>query len=76
MHYLHAILVELPATAREKISAQKDFTSAEIDSLQRIARRMALGELDCYQDQVFDWYEQNTAGRWKDKYPGKRVLRV
>lgn len=68
MHTLHAILVELDGYDKETILA--DPNDVEIT-----ARRIAMSETECYgEGQVFDWREEDHAGRWSDEYPGNGVV--
>jgi len=74
VHYLHAILIKFDTVTKEKIREREEFSPEEIDSLQKMARWRAIGAIEQYQGQVFDWFDEYTAGRWKEKYPGNGVI--
>jgi len=72
VHYLHGILVEFDFD--KEVFKKEHFLSEEIDSLKKMARRRAIDAIEQYQDQVFDWLDEYTAGRWEEKYPGNGVI--
>lgn len=62
MHCLHRILVYIPEVADDV----KNTNKAELIDL---IRSCAEERTEDYYEQVFDWRETDTAGRWEDMYP-------
>ena len=62
MHALHRILVRL------------NTTNDETDEMVREARRIAEERTEAFADNVFDWRETDTAGRWADEYEPNVIL--
>lgn len=69
MHALHCLLVEVDAPV--DVSA---LTAEEMDEIKWEVRQKALAVLDSYEGQVFDYYDEEGAGRWEDEFPGRGVV--
>lgn len=68
MHYLHKILVYVPdviGTSDENLSEKELFESI---------RSHAENETESFCEEVFDWRETDSAGRWSDRYPQQVYL--
>lgn len=67
MHYLHRILVYIP----DAICSDKDTTRAAIlDAVISHARNTT----EDFAGQVYDWREDDSAGRWSEVYPQHAYL--
>lgn len=64
MHCLHKILV--------KIEPDPDDREYVIDHARNVAEQVT----ECFENDVFDWRETDTAGRWSDDYPINVLLAV
>ena len=62
MHALHSILVHL------------DTPNGETDEMISEARCIAEERTEAFADNVFDWRETDTAGRWADEYEPNVIL--
>jgi len=62
MHYLHKILVHIPSA----IEVDEDTPRKEI---LRAVIKYAKDETECFCESVFDWREDDSAGRWANIYP-------
>ena len=73
MHSLNTILVKIEKTEQyDKMSKEE---KEKIDKEDIVcARETAESETESYIDNVYDWRETSTAGRWKDEYPVNVIL--
>ncbi len=62
MHYLHKILVYIP-------DAVSDRSGCDREALLRKIRTYAEEATECFYEDVYDWRETESAGRWGREYP-------
>lgn len=67
MHFLHKILVYIPSA----IDVDEDTPREEILSA---VISYARDETECFYERVYDWREDDSAGRWSDEYPQQAYL--
>ena len=62
MHYLHKILVYIPDAVSDSDSHDRNDMTVKI-------RDHAESETESFYEDVYDWRETSTAGRWQNSYP-------
>ncbi|MCR4425051.1 MAG: hypothetical protein NUW23_02520 [Firmicutes bacterium] len=69
-HYLHCILVEVESCLPKNASIS-DYTQERLEAL---LRAEAMNATALYQGEVFDGRTEESAGRWRDEFPGRGVV--